>query len=413
MKTPCRALGAGLIAAAVAVSLAACGSSATSSPSGSTGSSGSAGSASGTQAAGSTIKIGLIGSFTGPAGAGISSAIYSEKAWVSSVNAAGGINGHQVQLFVADDGADPAKSVGAIKTLVEQDGVVAIVGNAEFGLEQAWSNYIDGKKIPVIGGSSSLPLWHTDPNFYPVGNAGTTSMMTAYGAKLSGKKNFGFAYCAEYPSCAQASATFELAVKKLGMTYAGGEGVAASAPNYTAQCLSFKNAKADSIFLATQTNVDPRIISSCQAQGFQPLYVVDSTGYEDSYLTNPAFNNILLSAEGPLWFGNGPGTAEYTAAMQKYQPTAQQNSFGITSWYTGQVFQAAVKASGVTGIPTSQDITNGLHKLGANFDLGGIIAPVTYRAGAGAVQQPCGWYTLIKNGKLTTPFGTKRICLSS
>ncbi|WP_236792000.1 ABC transporter substrate-binding protein [Amycolatopsis sp. GM8] len=404
MSTSWRALGAGAAAATLALSLVACGSSSGSS-SGST-----SGDSSG---AGDPIKIGLIGSFSGPAGTGLTAAKLSEMAWVSSVNDTGGINGHPVQLFVEDDGGDPAKSVSAMKNLVEKDGVVAIVGSIEFGLEQAWTNYVDGKKIPVIGGASSVPAWETDPNFYPVGNStSNVSRMTAYGGKLSNKNNFGFAYCAEYPSCKQASVKYEQFVKDLGMTYASGQGVPASAPNYTSQCLAFKNANANSIFLATQPDVTPRIVSSCKAQGYQPLFIVDSATYLDSYLTDPAFEGILLSSEGPLWFGDGPGTADYTAAMKKYQPTAQQNSIGVISWYGGKVFEAAVKASGVTGKPTSQNITDGLHKLGPNFDLGGSIAPVTYKAGAGAVQQSCGWYASIQNGKLTTPFGAKRICLN-
>jgi branched-chain amino acid transport system substrate-binding protein len=37
--------------------------------------------------------------------------------------------------------------------------------------------------------------------------------------------------------------------------------------------------------------------------------------------------------------------------------------------------------------------------------------PVTYAKGKPAVQQPCGWYAKVQDGKLTTPKGTGQVCV--
>jgi len=50
------------------------------------------------------------------------------RAWVASVNAAGGLAGcHPVKLVVGDDGDDPAKAKAIVKKMVEEDKVVAFV----------------------------------------------------------------------------------------------------------------------------------------------------------------------------------------------------------------------------------------------------------------------------------------------
>src|SRR5205823_11733605 len=74
----------------------------------------------------STIKIGYICSCTGPLASSIDVNKKAYQAWVAATNAAGGINGHKIQLFTEDDAFNPATSVSQIHTLVEQDHVIAI-----------------------------------------------------------------------------------------------------------------------------------------------------------------------------------------------------------------------------------------------------------------------------------------------
>jgi branched-chain amino acid transport system substrate-binding protein len=391
----------------VVLGLAACGSSSSSATSPSAGS-GSVASA----PSGETIKIGVVGSFGGVAGDGLRAEQAAEEAWVAKTNASGGINGHKVQLFVEDDGGVPDKSVLAVKKLVEKDGVIAIVGVADFGVEQTWASYIDGKKIPVIGGPASSQPWVTDPNFFPVANnQNNVQKMVTYGAVLEKKSTFGLAYCAEYPSCKQSDPIYSGITKGLGLTYTGGVAVSTTAPDYTAQCLSLKSKGAQSVFTSFSSGTVPRFISSCHTQGYEPLFIDDPASFVKSQLNEPAFDGVLFVGEGPLWFGDGPGTADYLAAMQKYQPNGELNSTGTTGWYSLEVFKKAIEASGAKGVPTSADVYKGLYALGPNFDLDGIIAPVTYAEGKPAVQQPCGWYATLADGKWSAPHGTKRVCI--
>lgn len=75
------------------------------------------------------IKIGIAGPMTG------ANAAYGEQFWrgaqqaAADINAAGGINGKQIELVKGDDACEPKQAVAVANRLVDQDKVDAIVGH--------------------------------------------------------------------------------------------------------------------------------------------------------------------------------------------------------------------------------------------------------------------------------------------
>ena len=53
------------------------------------------------------------------------------------VNAAGGINGHPLQIIIEDTKTDPSQAVLAVRKLLEKDKVIAIVGPSTSGESMA------------------------------------------------------------------------------------------------------------------------------------------------------------------------------------------------------------------------------------------------------------------------------------
>lgn len=76
-----------------------------------------------------TVKIGVAGPFTG------ANAAFGEQLWIgateaaAAINAAGGVNGKQIELIQGDDACEPKQAVAVANRLVDQDGVVAVVGH--------------------------------------------------------------------------------------------------------------------------------------------------------------------------------------------------------------------------------------------------------------------------------------------
>jgi branched-chain amino acid transport system substrate-binding protein len=79
------------------------------------------------------IRVGAILAVTGPASflGGPESRTLTMLA--EEVNAKGGINGHKVELFIMDSGANPEKAVSFAKQLIEEKKVLAILGPSTSG----------------------------------------------------------------------------------------------------------------------------------------------------------------------------------------------------------------------------------------------------------------------------------------
>lgn len=77
-----------------------------------------------------TIKMGGIMSMTG---GGASIGVNADLAWkmaVAEINAAGGILGKQVEFILADTATDPTHGVSEVRRLIENEGIVLLVGPA-------------------------------------------------------------------------------------------------------------------------------------------------------------------------------------------------------------------------------------------------------------------------------------------
>ena len=114
-----------------------------------------------------TIKIGGIGCLTGPYamyGIGVRNGI---DLYIDNLNAAGGIDGKKIELIWEDGEGDPAKSINAFLKLVDNDGVVAILGPVLTGVTEAVADYASEYGIPLITASATAYYITTDrPNVF-------------------------------------------------------------------------------------------------------------------------------------------------------------------------------------------------------------------------------------------------------
>jgi branched-chain amino acid transport system substrate-binding protein len=105
------------------------------------------------------ITIGQFAAFTGPAsqlGLRMQAGI---KAQFDAVNKAGGINGRLLKLVSRDDGYEPDKAAQAVKALLNDDQVFALIGSVGTPTTLAALPAINDAKVPLIGlftGAQSL-----------------------------------------------------------------------------------------------------------------------------------------------------------------------------------------------------------------------------------------------------------------
>jgi len=103
------------------------------------------------------IKIGEYGSLTGTTATfGISTKNGIDMA-TEEANAAGGLLGKKIQVIVEDDRGLPDEASSAVKKLVTQDKVVAVLGEVASSRSLAGAPICQENKIPMVTPSSTNP----------------------------------------------------------------------------------------------------------------------------------------------------------------------------------------------------------------------------------------------------------------
>ena len=97
-----------------------------------------------------TIKIGAILAVTGPASFLGGPEARTLEMLVEQTNAAGGINGQQVELIIKDSGANPEKAISFAKQLIEEEKVVAVLGPSTSGETMKIKKIFEQAQTPLI-----------------------------------------------------------------------------------------------------------------------------------------------------------------------------------------------------------------------------------------------------------------------
>jgi branched-chain amino acid transport system substrate-binding protein len=163
---------------------------------------------------GSPIPVGTIGTYSGTSGKPDGRAVMD--AWAQAVNAAGGIDGHPIKLYIEDTGGNGAAGLTAAKKLIQQNKVVAIVGTSDN--VATWIPYADSMGVPIVGGFPALPAALTDPNVFSVSG----NLLSSFYGVVSEAKNYGdktaILYCAETPACESAAGIEQQLGKSVGVS---------------------------------------------------------------------------------------------------------------------------------------------------------------------------------------------------
>jgi branched-chain amino acid transport system substrate-binding protein len=360
-------------------------------------------------ATGSPVKIGVVASISGnpiPNTAGPEAL----KAWAATVNGKGGLQGHPVKIVVRDDGNDPAKSLTAVKQLVEKDHVVAITSITS--LATTWADYVEKKHIPIVGGQSYAPVWQENPVFFPVQSTlGTAMTAQPLMAKNAGAKSIGSFYSADVATAVQAVKAIDGIATTLGLKATFNSAISASQPDFTAPCLAGKKSGTQAMMISG-VPVE-RITPSCAQQDFKPMWIVPGEGVTSKVLSTPDLGDVLAPQMAFPFFLKDGATADYRKAMETNYRGPEDEMFSpLTSsaWMAGLVYEQVGK-SFPKGTVTSDDVFNGLYTV-KDLTAGGLLSGLTYTKNQKDRSVPCFWETKVHDGKWVAENGLKTTCTS-
>lgn len=332
---------------------------------------------------GAPIVVGSVCDCTG-ADAVIAGGTKAYQAFVDSVNASGGINGHPLKLIVEDTTTSPSTAITGAQTLIA-DHVVAVLDDTIF--DAGFLPALAQANIPVVGGITSNASMGSNPNVYPIG---MTDDALAYAVastlKTAGATNVGTLYCAEAPQCQAFVGLMKSAGEQVGLPQVYSASTPPQAPNYTAECVAAQQAHVTGVAMFLSTPPEVALSANCAAQGFKPIYAINAEGFSNQLLSAPGLKDlVMVLPEYPYW-GKSAGMQAMMDALNKYAPgfvsSSAFNQSTVEGWASALLLQAAVKAGGLTAgaTPSSGEVVQGLESLNGET-LGGVTVPLTFPSG--------------------------------
>jgi branched-chain amino acid transport system substrate-binding protein len=355
----------------------------------------------------SPLVVASVGTYSGPVGVALIAILQGAQVWIKHINAKGGVNGHPVELIVYDDGGDPARHRAQVQEAVERRKALAFLANGEPFTASGEVDYINEKRVPVIGTELGLELYYQSPMYFIQGSAGNTITfnmlpMTAQYEIPKGNKKLGTIVCAEVSTCTDGGRLISREAPRHGFDPVYNGQASITQPDYTAECLAAKSAGVQVLFLIMTSNAIERIAASCARQAYRPVYVITAANILDSMAKNPNLENTYGASNVFPFFQSGtPATDEYQEAMRNYGKGITKGVGAPTGWGAGKLLERA--GANLPEPPTTEAILRGLWSI-RDDTLGGLTpVPLTFVENRPPSRVAC-WYTLqIKGGVWTSP----------
>lgn len=371
------------LAAVMAVSLTACSSPGTGTKTESKapdtaaqtdGASASGESASGTAASDQAVfKIGGIGPVSGSAAAyGVAVKNGTELA-IKEINAAGGINGHQLVYNFQDDENDPEKSVNAYNSLKDW-GMQILVGTvtskpciavaAETEADNLFMITPSGSAVQCISGPNAFRVCFSDPD------QGKASAQYMASKKLATKIAIIYDSSSEYSDGIRESFVNEAG--PLGLDVVASEAFTAdNNTDFSVQLNKAKEAGAELVFLPIYYQEASVILKQASDMDFKPIFF--GCDGMDGILDVQNFDKSL--AEGLMLLTpfsvDEPGSQDFVKAY-KAAYNIEPLQFAAGGYDAVYALKAAMEKAGTKPDMSISDICNGLEPAMTQITINGL-----------------------------------------
>jgi branched-chain amino acid transport system substrate-binding protein len=335
----------------------------------------------------SEVNIGNVSTLSGVLGLLFSPVVPAINTFVKATNDCGGLNGHKIKLFVSDDQGDPSTATTVAKRQIQDNKILAFLGNIQVLTIDGMVGLINETKIPIVGGDLTNNTWFSSPYIFPQGSA-PAAVSIGYlqaATQVYKQTDVGNVWCLEVPqACTQIDKAFREHAGKFGATVRSSIQISITAPSYTSQCLQAQDAGVKVMALTVDAPTQNRYADSCAKVGFKPQYVAYplGVGNEEQFLGNPNLANTYVPLQTFPWMSSGtPAMKYYQDSVKRYNPGAVQGYASSLGWTAGAMLVQASKF--LSDTPTTAELLKGLwtFKGGPETTLGGLTAPLTFAEG--------------------------------
>jgi branched-chain amino acid transport system substrate-binding protein len=300
----------------------------------------------------------IIESQSGTGGIDQTAPLAAEAA-AKAINAAGGINGKQLNVVLCDPASDPNKSIQCARTAVSNKDI-AVVGSFDLEGVAGLLPVLQSAKIPYLGSLAVLPQEFTNPDSFPIssaapgGNFGTVPLMKKAGCTTVG--DWG-----DPSSDGGLSAALNAAIEKDGMKVSFAV-LSVTTTDVTPAVSEVLSKNPDCLALATRGQAAVQVFKAARAAGSKAKLISADAAMTPPFLQalGSASNGMILAADEPL--PTDPAVSAYRSQLKKYAPSVKQlGEFSLNAWYAVQVLDQALK--GMSGTVTSAGLLSHLETM--------------------------------------------------
>jgi branched-chain amino acid transport system substrate-binding protein len=334
--------------------------------------------------------------------------------WVKHINGKGGLNGHLVKLVVYDDGADTARHRAQVQQAVERQHVIAFLMNAEVFTGAGSIDYLNAKRVPVVGVSGGEPWAYSSPMYFPqlsTGDGFARSAVPSFAQQAipKGKTRLATLVCVEASGCDPVDNKMAEMAKQYGFEHVYRARVTVTQPDYTAECLAARNQRAEILVPILDTNSVRRVAASCARQGYHPIFGLPGTVVDHKMKDDPNLEGAIAWTNVFPYFQSGTAaTDEFQKALRTYGEGIPLGMGPPTGWVAGKLLEKA--GAGLPEPPTSEALLSGLWSL-QNDTLGDLTLPLTFTRDQVPPLLVC-WFDFTISGRtFLSPDRFKRHCL--
>jgi branched-chain amino acid transport system substrate-binding protein len=335
---------------------------------------------------------------------------------VTDINTRGGLACHPVTLYVGDDGGDPARAAAAVRELVDQRNVAALVANITALSGNGFLPEVKKTCVPAVGLDFG-PDWTRESCLFPQGGGWFESIAALVKQAVDkGYTKLGLLYCVEIAQCGSAGKLVEEAATRYGAKLVYSSAVSLTQTDFTAQCQNAKNAGVEELAVALEGSAMARLARSCLALNYRPILVGAGLAVSVAQAEDPKLRELTVVAMAPNapWFlTDQPGLKEYHAAMARYAPQATASGATVQMWASAKLLEAGVARLGESA--RNAPLTAALVLKGMTMirgeTLGGLTAPLDFTpAHKGVRSSGCVYLALLTAQGWTAPMGSKPLC---
>jgi branched-chain amino acid transport system substrate-binding protein len=356
----------------------------------------------GSPAAGGTIKIGGGFALTGAESSLDLPAANGAKLAVKQINAAGGVNGRQIEFIVHDSQYDMAVTAQTAKQFIEQDKVPLMIGYTDTDSVIAAGKPFQNAKIPFITVGATSPKIPTQVGDMMFLACFGDNVQAAVGAEYS-YKTFGhnayFLWDKGIEYTTLLGAYFKTRFTELGGTIALEDSYADDATDFSAQITKIKalSPQPDFYYVAAMPyNIGPLVKQFRDAGITGPI--VGGDGYDTPDLLSvagAAADNVFFTTHALIdATGGTAGIKKFITDYKAEYGHDPENAFAALGYDTVYLMVDAIKRAGSTDSAAVKSA------LESTKDFQGITGAITFSAGSHVPQKGV-TVIAVKGGKFT------------